>query len=113
VSSTTPTEGRFYQALRGVAALERALDDARVVAAPARVWSLCAPAFCQCFARVSREKSMQALNEWLEVVRRRALEVGKLALDRTARRAERERQHGPSVIDVTAATAPSDAVATP
>jgi hypothetical protein len=105
-------EGRFYQALRGVAALERALDAPESSLRQLEFGRYVAGVL-PVFRSRTREKSMQALNEWLEVVRRRALEVGKLALDRTARRAERERQHGPSVIDVTAATAPSDAVAAP
>jgi hypothetical protein len=103
-------EGRFYQALRGVAALERALDTPESALRQLEFGRYVAGVLPVFRAR-AREKSMQALNEWLEVVRRRALDVGKLALDRTARRAERERQHGPSVIDVTAATAPSEAVA--
>jgi hypothetical protein len=103
-------EGRFYQALRGVAALERALDTPESALRQLEFGRYVAGVLPVFRAR-AREKSMQALNEWLEVVRRRALDVGKLALDRTARRAERERQHGPSVIDVTAATAPSEPVA--
>lgn len=96
--------GRFYQALRGIAALERALDMPHSPLISLEFGRYLAGVLPLMRARV-RDKSMQALNEWLELARRRALEVGKLALDRTARRADRERQRAPA--DLAAAATPS------
>ena len=92
---------RFFEALRGVAALERALDAPHSPLLALEFGRYLRSVLPLMRTRI-RDKSMQALNEWLELARRRALEVGKLALDRTARRAERERQR--PAIDIDAAT---------
>jgi hypothetical protein len=99
---------RFFEALRGVAALERALDDAPHSPLLALEFGRYLRSVLPLMRTRIRDKAMQALNEWLELARRRALEVGKLALDRTARRAERERQRPATDIDAATVAAVAD-----
>ena len=83
-------DGRYYEALRAIVDLERALRS------PLRLRELefgryVAGALPLMRERV-REGAVYALNQWLETVRRRAVEIGKLAVDRTERRADFERR---------------------
>jgi hypothetical protein len=83
-------DGKYFEALRSIVDLERALRP------PSRLRELEFGRYVLATLPLMRERvregSLHALNQWLEIVRRRAIDIGKLAVDRTARRAEHERK---------------------
>ena len=87
LSSVIFFQKRHYDGLMELASLERAANALQ----PLGIAQYSLRMLPEARERI-RERSMHALNEWLELVRHRALEVGKRAVDRTARRAERERE---------------------
>jgi hypothetical protein len=83
-------EGHFYEALRSIVDLERALQSPSPLR-EVEFGRYVLGALPLMRERV-REGAIYHLNQWLELVRRRAVEIGKTAVDRTSRRAEHERR---------------------